>query len=145
MSISRSGLIGSAAAGPLAVKVAQLATEDFGGSLGLETAQGIALTDSFHWDQSECARAFSEGLRSKAPVQRAATVAAMKAMPTDADCFGVGSVRADGRRIHHSYLWEVRKPGESKGPWDYNKPIATTPADQAFWPLGQFGCSLVHA
>jgi branched-chain amino acid transport system substrate-binding protein len=75
----------------------------------------------------------------------AAAVAAMKAMPTDDDCFGQGTIRADGRKLSPSYLWEVKKPGESKAPWDYYKLVATTPADQAFRPLDKGGCSLVHA
>ena len=75
----------------------------------------------------------------------AATVAALKAMPTSDDCFGQGSIRADGRKIHPSYLWEVKKPSESKGPYDYYKPIANTPADQAFRPLDKGGCALVRA
>jgi branched-chain amino acid transport system substrate-binding protein len=75
----------------------------------------------------------------------AATVARMKAMPTDDDCFGPGSIRIDGRKIHPSYLWEVKKPSESKGPWDYYKPIATTPANEAFRPLDKGGCPLVKA
>jgi branched-chain amino acid transport system substrate-binding protein len=73
----------------------------------------------------------------------AATVAAMKAMPTDDDAFGPGFIRADGRVIHPSFLWEVKKPSESKQPWDYYKPIATTPADQAFRPLAESKCPLV--
>jgi len=75
----------------------------------------------------------------------AAAVSAMKAMPTDDDCFGQGSIRPDGRKLSPAYLWEVKKPGESKGPWDYYKLVATTPADQAFRPLDKGGCSLVHA
>ena len=75
----------------------------------------------------------------------AAAVARMKAIPTDDDCFGPGSIRIDGRKLHPSYLWQVKAPGESKGPWDYYKPLASTPADQAFRPLGQGGCSLVKA
>jgi branched-chain amino acid transport system substrate-binding protein len=67
----------------------------------------------------------------------------MKAMPTDDDCFGLGSIREDGRKLHPSYLWEVKKPKESKGPWDYYKPVASTLADKAFRPLGKGGCSLV--
>lgn len=74
-----------------------------------------------------------------------ATVERMKAMPTEDDCFGTGSIRVDGRCIHPSYLWEVKTPAESKGPWDYYKPIATTPADKAFRPVDQGGCSLVKA
>ena len=75
----------------------------------------------------------------------AATVARMKAMPVDDDAFGSGAIRADGRVTHPSFLWEVKSPKESKAPWDYFKLIATTPADQAFRPLGEGGCSLVHA
>lgn len=75
----------------------------------------------------------------------AATVERMKAIPTDDECFGKGSIRVDGRCIHPSYLWEVKTPAESKGPWDYYKPIASTPADKAFRPLDQGGCSLVKA
>jgi len=143
-------------------------------SLGLEVAQGIALTDSFYWDMNPRARAFSDrftarvkGVRptmvqagvysstlhylrtatamgvAQAKQDGAATVARMKVIPTDDDCFGVGSIREDGRKLHPSYLWEVKKPKESKGPWDYYKPVASTPADKAFRPLGKGGCSLV--
>jgi branched-chain amino acid transport system substrate-binding protein len=145
-------------------------------ALGLETAQGIVLTDSFYWDMNDRARAFSnryspamKGARptmvqagvysatthylkaamaigpAQAKTDGAATIARMKAMPTDDDCFGSGSIRADGRKIHPAYLWEVKKPSESKGSWDYYKPIATTPADQAFRPLDKGGCPLVKA
>ncbi len=75
----------------------------------------------------------------------AATVAHMKSMPTDDDAFGPGSIRADGRKLHPVYLFEVKKPGESKAPWDYYKLLATTPADQAFRPLADGGCPLVRA
>ena len=75
----------------------------------------------------------------------AATVARMKAMPTEDDCFGAGMIRQDGRKIHPVYLFEVKKPSESKAPWDYYKLVATTPADQAFRPIAEGGCSLVRA
>ncbi len=145
-------------------------------SLGLEVAQGIALTDSFYWDMNDKARAFSNrysprvsGARptmvqagvysamlhylktaeamgiAQAKADGAATIARMKAMPTEDDCFGKGSIREDGRKIHPSYLWEVKKPSESKGPWDYCKPVATTPAGEAFRPLDKGGCSLVKS
>jgi branched-chain amino acid transport system substrate-binding protein len=145
-------------------------------SLGLETAQGIALTDSFYWDMNDRARAFSDrftanmkGVRptmvhagvyssslhylktasamgiEQVKKDGAATVARMKALPTDDDCFGPGSIRLDGRKIHPSYLWEVKTPAESKGPWDYYKPLASTPADKAFRPLDKGSCSLVKA
>jgi len=75
----------------------------------------------------------------------AATVGRMKAIPTNDDAFGAGTIRADGRKLHPVYLFEVKKPSESKAPWDYYKLIATTPADQAFRPLNEGGCSLVRA
>ncbi len=74
-----------------------------------------------------------------------AVVEKLKAMPTDDDCFGKGLIRADGRKIHPSYLWKIKKPSESKGPWDYYAPISTTPADEAFRPLKDGGCSLIKA
>ncbi len=73
-----------------------------------------------------------------------ATVERMKAMPTDDDCFGAGSIRADGRKLHPAFLFEAKKPGESKGPWDLMRLIATTPADKAFRPLADGKCSLVR-
>ncbi len=75
----------------------------------------------------------------------AATVARMKAMPTEDECFGKGGIRIDGRKIHQSYLFEVKKPSESKGAWDYYKQIGTTAADDAFRPLNAGGCPLVKA
>ena len=62
-------------------------------------------------------------------------IAKMKEMPTDDPLFGKGTIRVDGRKIHPAYLVEVKKPSESKGPWDYYKVRATIPADQAFRPL----------
>ena len=81
----------------------------------------------------------------KAKADGAATIAQMKRIPTEDDCFGAGSIREDGRKLHPAYLWEVKKPSESKGPWDYYKPLATTPADQAFRPLDKGGCVLVKS
>ena len=143
-------------------------------ALGLETAQGLVVTNSFYWDGNDRTRAFSERLKPKAPSVRptmvqagvysatlhylkvaqamgaaeakkdgAATVARMKAMPTEDDCFGAGQIRSDGRVIHPSFLWEVKSPADSKGPWDYYKLLATTPADQAFRPLADGKCPLV--
>ena len=74
-----------------------------------------------------------------------AAVARMKAMPTDDDAFGQGRVREDGRKIHPSYLFEVKAPGESRGPWDYLKIVATTPAEEAFRPMAEGGCPLVRS
>jgi branched-chain amino acid transport system substrate-binding protein len=75
----------------------------------------------------------------------AETVARMKAMPTDDDAFGHGTIRADGRKLHPSYLFEVKKPEESRGPFDYYKLLQTTAADQAFRPLAEGGCPLIRA
>ncbi len=74
----------------------------------------------------------------------AATVARMKAMPCDDDCFGQGTIRADGRKLHPAYLFEVKSPAESRGPFDYYKLLQTTPGDQAFRPISEGGCNLVR-
>ena len=83
------------------------------------------------------------GVASKA--DGAAVVAKMKSMPTDDDAFGPGTLRADGLALFPSYLFQVKKPGESKHAWDYYNQIAMTPADQAWKPLAEGGCTLVHA
>jgi branched-chain amino acid transport system substrate-binding protein len=75
----------------------------------------------------------------------AATVARMKAMPTDDDCFGAGTIREDGRKLHPVYLFEVKKPEESKGAWDYYKLVQTTPAEEAWRPVSEGACPLVRA
>ncbi|HET8877219.1 MAG TPA: ABC transporter substrate-binding protein [Casimicrobiaceae bacterium] len=140
-------------------------------SLGLPTAQGLTFTETFYWDANDKTRAFStrfapqdkgihptmvhagvyasllhyfkavEALKSDA--DGAKIVAKMKEMPTDDPLFGKGSIRVDGRTLHPAYLVEVKKPSESKGPWDYYKTLATIPADEAFRPLKDGGCSLV--
>ncbi|MBV8592359.1 MAG: ABC transporter permease, partial [Acetobacteraceae bacterium] len=74
-----------------------------------------------------------------------AVVARMKAMPTDDDCFGRGYIREDGRKIHPSYLFQVKTPAESNYEWDIYKLVATTPADEAFRPLREGRCPFVHA
>jgi branched-chain amino acid transport system substrate-binding protein len=70
-------------------------------------------------------------------------VGKMKGMPAEDPLFGRSDVRADGRVIHDSYLFEVKTPAESKGRWDYYKLISTTPADKAFRPMSEGGCPLV--
>ena len=72
-------------------------------------------------------------------------VDAMKRMPTDDDCFGPGSIREDGRKLHPAYLWQVKSPDEARGPGDVYKLVGTTPIDQAFRPLADGGCPFVHA
>ena len=72
----------------------------------------------------------------------AATLAAMKRLPTDDDAFGPGSIRVDGRKLHPAYLFQVKTPAESTGPWDLFKTAAVVPADQAFRPLAEGRCTL---
>lgn len=139
-------------------------------SLGLATAQGLVLTESFYWDTNDQTRTWSDrfakanGGKKPTMVQAgvysgmlhylkaveaakskdsAAVMAKMKEMPTDDPLFGKGSVRADGRKMHDMYLFEVKKPAESKGPWDYYKQISVLPAEQAFRPLAESECPLV--
>ena len=139
-------------------------------ALGLNNAQGLIFTETFYWDMNDQTRAFSnrfapqdkgihptmvhagvyssvlhylkavEALKSDDGTK---VVAKMKELPTDDPLFGKGSIRVDGRKIHPAYLVEVKKPAESKAPWDYYKIRATIPADQAFRPLADGGCSLV--
>jgi branched-chain amino acid transport system substrate-binding protein len=139
-------------------------------ALGLQTAQGLIVTNTFYWDQNDQTRAFAKRFAAQdkgihptmvhAGVYSAVlhylkavealksddgtkVVAKMKEMPTDDPLFGKGSIRVDGRKIHPAYLVEVKKPAESKGPWDYYKVRSTIPADQAFRPLADGDCPLV--
>jgi len=138
--------------------------------IGLEKAQGLVLTETWYWDMNDQSRAwakrFAAANNNKYPTMvhagvysgvlhylkavaalksddGAKVVAKMKELPTDDPLFGKGSIREDGRKIHQAYLFEVKKPGESKGPYDYYKTRATIPADQAFRPLKDGGCPLV--
>ena len=139
-------------------------------ALSLERAQGLVLTEAFYWDLNERTRAWSKRFAAQhhgamptmvqAGVYSAVlhylkavealksddgtkVIAKMKEMPTDDPLFGKGSVRADGRKLHPMYLFEVKKPAESKGVWDYYKVRATIPVEQAFRPLDQGDCPLV--
>jgi len=69
----------------------------------------------------------------------------MKAMPVEDEAFGRGTLRRDGRMMVPSYLFEVKKPSESSGPWDYLKLLQTTPAEEAWRPLAEGGCPLVRS
>jgi branched-chain amino acid transport system substrate-binding protein len=75
----------------------------------------------------------------------AAVVAKMKSMPTEDDCFGSQRIREDGRVLLPAHLFEVKTPAESRGPWDYYKPIAVTSGEDAAPPLATEGCKLVHS
>lgn len=139
-------------------------------ALGLETAQGLVLTESFYWDLNDDTRAWSErfaGLSGgKKPTMvhagvysgvlhylksveatggkdSAAIIASMKAMPTSDTVLGEGSVREDGRKLHDMYLFKVKAPSASTGEWDYYEKLATIPAAEAFRPLADGGCPLV--
>jgi branched-chain amino acid transport system substrate-binding protein len=79
----------------------------------------------------------------KTDADGAAVVAKMKSMPTDDKLFGKGEIRQDGRKVHDMYLFEVKKPEESKAPWDYYKQLATISAEEAWRPLDQGDCPLV--
>jgi branched-chain amino acid transport system substrate-binding protein len=72
------------------------------------------------------------------------TIEAMKRLPTDDDAFGPGLVRADGRKIHPTYLFQAKAPAESRGSWDYLKVAAATPAEQAFRPIAEGGCPFLR-
>ncbi len=144
-------------------------------AIGLDTAQGLLLSEVFYWDLNDRTRAFMDRVRPKTPTnwpnqEHAGTYSAclhylkavadlgaaaarqsgravverMKAMPTDDDCFGAGEVRADGRKTHPAYLFEVKAPGESRGPWDYYKLAGTVPAAEAFRPMAEGNCPLVR-
>jgi len=142
-------------------------------SLGLKTAHGLTFTESFYWDLNEGTRAFSKRFQEKVankampsmtqagnyaavlhllkamdalggnPHDGAKVVAKMKELPTDDALFGKGPLREDGRRIIPAFLFEVKKPEESKGPWDYYKLVATIPAEDAAKPLKDSECPLV--
>ena len=139
-------------------------------ALGLPAAQGLIFTETFYWDMNDKTRAFAKRFAERnrgihptmihAGVYAGVThylkavealksdeggkvIAKMKELPTDDPLFGKGTIRADGRKVHPAYLFEVKKPAESKGPWDYYKLRATIPAEQAFRPLDQGDCPLV--
>src|ERR1700683_4145311 len=140
-------------------------------SLGLKTAQGLVLTETFYWDMNDAPRAWTKRwqverpgkfpamtvagvyastlhyLKAVAELKSAtdgkAVVAQMKDMPTDDPLFGKGYIRADGRKIHPAYLFEVKKPEESKYPGDDYKLRATIPAEEAFRPMKDDNCPMV--
>jgi branched-chain amino acid transport system substrate-binding protein len=135
--------------------------------LGLEAAQGLVLTEGFYWDHDDRARAFGERFLKRTgrmpntihagtysatlsylkAVKAAGTKDAdavarkLKEMPVD-DAFAQGKVLENGRMVHDMYLFEVKKPSESKRPWDYYKQIAVIPGDKAFFTAKESGCPL---
>jgi branched-chain amino acid transport system substrate-binding protein len=138
-------------------------------SVGLQTAQGLVLAQAFYWDLNDETRAFTKrfmervhrvptsaqaglyssvlhylnAVKAAGTTDAAAVMKIMKATPIN-DMFAKnGHIRADGRMVHDMYLFEVKKPSESKGRWDDFKLLATIPGDQAFQPLSQSRCPLV--
>ncbi|MGJ4888557.1 ABC transporter substrate-binding protein [Bradyrhizobium sp. HKCCYLRH3099] len=135
--------------------------------LGLEAAQGLVLTEGFYWDHDDKARAFSErfmkrtgrmpsmihagtysatlsylkAVKAAGTKDSDAVAAKLKELPVD-DAFAQGKVLANGRMVHDMYLFEVKKPSESKKPWDYYKLLATVPGDKAFFTPKESGCPL---
>jgi branched-chain amino acid transport system substrate-binding protein len=142
-------------------------------SLGLKTAQGLSFTESFYWDMNDQTRTWSKRFATQSkggampsmtvagvcsgvlhylktleamggnPRDGAKVVAKMKELPTDDPLFGKGTIRIDGRKIHQAYLFEVKKPEESKYPWDYYKLVATISPEDAAKPLEASECPLV--
>jgi branched-chain amino acid transport system substrate-binding protein len=142
-------------------------------ALGLKTAQGLNFTETFYWDLNDNSRAFAKRYQERMknhsmpsmvhagvyssllhyfkalealggnPHDGAKVVAKMKELPTDDPLFGKGSIQPNGRTIHPAYLFEVKTPAESKGPWDYYKLVATISADEAFTPLDKSTCALL--
>ena len=142
-------------------------------ALGLKIAQGLTFTETFYWDLNDQTRAFSkrfsERMKNKQmptmvqagvyasiihylktldqmganPHDGVKVVDKMKSIPTDDPLFGKGIIQPNGRKIHPGYLFQVKKPEESKYPWDYYKLLATIPAEEAFTPLDKSTCSLL--
>ncbi|WP_454618174.1 ABC transporter substrate-binding protein [Bradyrhizobium cenepequi] len=138
-------------------------------SLGLKLAQGLIVTEAFYWDLNDKTRAFGkrffERMKRMPTMNQAATYSAtlhylkavqaagtketkpvmakMREMPVRDAFTDNGVLRADGRMVHSMFLFEVKKPEESKAPWDYYKVLAEVPGDQAFRPLKDGGCPLV--
>jgi branched-chain amino acid transport system substrate-binding protein len=140
-------------------------------ALGLKVAQGLVLTETFYWDMNDSTRAWSKRWQATRPgkfpnmnqagdysatlhylkavaalkstADGKAEVAKMKEIPTDDPVFGKGMIRADGRKIHPAYLFEVKSPAESKYPGDDYKLRTTIPADEAFRPMKDDNCPML--
>ncbi|MCP3392903.1 ABC transporter substrate-binding protein [Bradyrhizobium sp. CCGB12] len=138
-------------------------------SLGLKLAQGLIITEAYYWDLNDKTRAFGkrflERVKRMPTMNQAATYSAtlhylkavqaagtrdtktvmakMRELPVRDAFTDNGVLREDGRMVHSMYLFQVKKPEESKAPWDYYKLLAEVPADQAFRPLKDGGCPLV--
>ena len=135
-------------------------------SLGLQTAHGLQLTSAFYWDQNDATRAWSKrffdrmkreptmvqagvygsimhylaAVKATGTADGPTVVKQMKATPVNDFMTKNGKIREDGTLVRNMYLFEVKNPSESKGPWDYYKQIAVLPGEQAFKPLGPNEC-----
>src|SRR3546814_5402749 len=135
-------------------------------AIGLQTAQGLVVTTAFYWDMNDETRAWNERFQERhgrpasyiqagtysavahylkaidaAGTDEAKAVSAkMKEMPVNDFMTDNATVRADGRVVRDMYLVEVKKPSESKGPWDYYKVLATIPGDEAYRPMAEGNC-----
>jgi branched-chain amino acid transport system substrate-binding protein len=138
-------------------------------SIGLDTAQGLLLAEAFYWDLNDDTRAFSkrfmervkrpptsaqagvyssvthylQAVKAAGTTDSAAVMKIMKETPINDFFAKNGRIREDGRMVHDMYLFEVKKPSESKGRWDDYKLLATVPGDQAFQSLEQSRCPLL--
>ena len=142
-------------------------------SIGLDIAQGLNFTETFYWDMNDQTRAFSERFAKRMkngapptmvqagvyagllhyfkalealgenPHDGVKIVEKMKSIPTEDALFGKGEIQPNGRTIHTAYLFEVKKPSESKAPWDLYKLVGSVPGDQAFTPLDKSACALL--
>ena len=140
-------------------------------AMGLQTAQGLLLTEAFYWDLNDGTRAWSRRFAARhggrmptmnhagvysatlaylkaataaSSISGRAAVARMGAAPIDDVLFGPTTVRPDGRAVHAMYLFRVKTPAASTGPYDLYDVVATIPPEQAFRPLDGGGCSLIH-
>ena len=139
-------------------------------SIGLQLAQGLNLTEAWYWDQNDKSRAFAkrfgekmngrmptsvqagfysatlrylEAVKSTGTDDADKVMTVLKKEPFDDPVFGKSYIRPDGRNVHDMYLFEVKTPAESKGPWDYFKLLQTIPGDEAYGPADQSECPLV--
>ena len=143
-------------------------------AIGIAAIQNVKIVVSFYWDMNDGTRAVARRYQAahprklmpndqqagnysavqhlikalaqtKSAADGKALVDAMKAIPTDDVIFGKGSIRADGRKLHPTYLLSAKTPSESKGDWDYFTPVRTIPIDEAWRPLSQGGCPYIKA
>jgi branched-chain amino acid transport system substrate-binding protein len=138
--------------------------------LGLRAAQGLVLTESYYWDRNEKSRSFGErfykrtgrmpsmihagtysatlqylkAVKAAGTKEPEAVAGKLREMTVDDDVYSGGKVLANGRMVHDLYLFEVKKPPESKKPFDYYRLVSTVPGEKAYASLAESGCPLTH-